>query len=103
MPSNVNEAYCRLLLLLRRFPRAVVTDIHLLDDKIIITLSMHIDGHAPFQRMALDTLLLRYRPGPPMSVPTTENEETLASREEWDQLAALIPDWDLIEDGFSEV
>ena len=82
---------------------AYVTDVILQDDKIIITLILQMDGHVPFQRMSLDLLLLRVRPGRPMHQLTPDSERTNASGEEWDQLAALIPDWDLIEAGFSDV
>ena len=103
MSHHINEAYCRLRCLLLRYPRATVADSFIQDDKIIITLILQMDGHLPFQRMTPDLLLLRVRQGRPLEQQSLDSEPPFASREEWDQLAALIPDWDLIEDGFSEV
>ena len=103
MTSHTNEAYGRLRYLLIRYPRARVSNSFIQDDKIFITVTLQMDGHLPFQRMELDLLLLRARPGQQPARHVPQSDPCEASREEWDRLAALLPDWELLEGEFASI
>ena len=100
MASHTNEAYGRLRYLLLRYPRASVNGSFIRDDKIFISLTIHMDGHLPLQRMELDLLLLRARPGHQCAHGLPQSDPEDASRAEWERLAALLPNWELLESEF---
>ena len=103
MTSHTNEAYGRLRYLLMRYPRASVSDSFILNDKIFITVNLQMDGHLPLQSMALDLLLLRARPGQQATRSQPQSDTSEASREEWDRLATLLPDWEQLERDFARI
>ena len=100
MASHANEAYGRLRYLLLRYPRASVNGSFIRDDKIFISLTLHMDGHLPLQRMELDLLLLRARPGQQCAQGLPQSDSADATRAEWDRLAAFLPNWELLESEF---
>ena len=103
MTSHTNEPYGRLRYLFLRYPRANVSDSFILDDKIFVTVTIQMDGHLPLQSMALDFLLLRARPGQQTTRSQPQSDASEASREEWDRLATLLPDWEQLERDFASI